>query len=273
MSITSSDTQVGLFSKVTGNSTLKNVNLIDPVVNVSATDTCYVGALCGQLNYRLSSQDIQLIYNSISLPENLSKVVKQALLEELLSDFLNSQAQIMACRVENPTLTVTGSTPRVGTVCGANGDMDGTNAFKELIWDTYNLGGTLSVNAGNPAANQNRRIGGFCGLNEFFIGRSYTTITADDITATIPGQGTDENGNPISIEVDSYQEFANQGTLFSASDGAGISSAYAAAPDTNADVSQFSQSWPPPVGSCIPEYGRSIHWDGPVTLLIVTGMK
>ncbi len=245
LTINSSDTQVGLFSKVIGNSVLKDINLIDPVINVNSTDTCYVGALCGQLNYRLTDADLQLIYNSITFPEELSEVVKEALLQDLLSSYLNSQAQMMGCRVENPTITVSSKTPRVGTVCGANGDLDGSNSFKGLIWDTYNLGGTLSVNAGNESANQDGRIGGFCGLNEFFIGRSYTTITADDITAQIPQQGSDENGNPITVYVDSYQGFANQGTLFTAGEGAGISSAYAAAPDTNSGVSQLSDSWPP----------------------------
>ncbi|MCD7936174.1 MAG: hypothetical protein LUG98_04875, partial [Tannerellaceae bacterium] len=145
LSVTSSAYEAGLFSQIVGNSNLKNVNLIDPVITVNTTvDTCYVGALCGRVNNMLSEEELQNLYNSILLPDNLSEVVRAALLQEILADILNSQSQIIACRVENPVITVTGTHPRVGTVAGSNGDRVNSGNFRGLIWDTYSLGGSIT---------------------------------------------------------------------------------------------------------------------------------
>lgn len=232
----------GLFGKITGNSIVKEVNLIDPVITISASDTCYVGALCGRVNNELSSEELASLYANISLPPNLSDVVREAILGEMLGEITNTTSQIIACRVENPTITVTGTYPRVGTVCGMVGDKPNGNNYYGLVWDTYSLGGTLSVNSGDPASNEGAKVGGFCGLNEYYITRCYTTIEADDITAT--GYETDNStGTPVQLETDIWQGFANQGTQFTS--GAGIVDCFAAAPDDNSGVSLLSSSsWP-----------------------------
>ncbi|MCC8152739.1 MAG: hypothetical protein LIP01_00080 [Tannerellaceae bacterium] len=247
LAITSLSDKVGLFSQIQGESYLKNINLIDPVITVNSTaDTCYVGALCGRVNNELSEQDIQNLFESILLPENLSEVVKEALLNEILAGIYNSQSQIISCRVENPTITVNGTYPRVGTVAGGNGDRQGAYSFRASIWDTYSLDGSITVNDGNPANNAGTEVGGFCGINEFFIGRSYTAIEAANISAIQQvEQGVDENGQPVLVNENIFQGFTNQGILFTPAEGAGITDCYAVAPDTNPDVSQMPGAWPP----------------------------
>ncbi len=230
LNVTTSNYEAGLFSQILGSSILKNVNLVDPVITVNTTaDTCYVGALCGRVNNILSEEEIEALFASINLPENLSEVVRQALIDEILAGVFNSQSQVIACRVENPQITVTGTYPRVGTVCGANGDRLDTYTFKGAIWDTYSLGGSLTVNAGNPAANAGAEVGGFCGLNEFFIGRSYTTIAEADIEAVQEVPDVDENGDPVTVEENIFQGFTNQGDLYTSAEGAGIEDCYAVA--------------------------------------------
>ncbi len=234
----------GLFGQISGSSAVKNVNLIDPVITVNSSDTCFVGALCGVVNQQLTDAEIQRIYNEFIFPDNLSEVVKQALISDLLKDVFNSQSQVIACRVENPQITVTGPHPRVGTVCGGNADLDGDRFYKGLIWDTYNIGGTLAVNSGTPANNSDAYVGGFCGLNNFFITRCYTTIEGADMDAQ--GEETvNNNGTPVITVVDIYQGFANQGTLYTTAEGAGITDCYALAADENSGVSQLPGSWPP----------------------------
>ncbi|MCD8042706.1 MAG: hypothetical protein LUH10_06540 [Tannerellaceae bacterium] len=247
LTVNSTSGQAGLFSRIQGNSYLKNINLVNPVITVnSSADTCYVGALCGRVNNALSEQDMEDLYASILLPDNLSEVVKEALIAEILAGINNSQSQIISCRVENPVITVTGTYPRVGTVCGSNGDRQGGDSFRGSVWDTYSLDGTLSVNVGTPDNNAGAEVGGFCGLNEFFIGRAYTTIQEENISAIQNIQtGTDQNNQPIIEQQNIYQGFTNQGTLYTTGDGAGITDCYAVAPDTNTGVSQMPGAWPP----------------------------
>jgi len=235
--------EAGLFGQIVGNSIVKEVNLIDPVINVSvSTDTCYVGALCGRVNNILSDDELEALYANISLPPNLSQVVKDAILGELLGQITNTTSQIIACRVENPTITVTGTHARVGAVCGIVGEKPNGDDFYGYVWDTYSLGGSISVNAGNPAANAGSLVGGFCGVNEYYITRCFTTMEAAGITAT--GYETqDINGTPTQVEVDIWEGFANQGTQFPS--GSAIVDCFAVAPDSNSGVSPMNAgSWP-----------------------------
>ncbi|MCC8173189.1 MAG: hypothetical protein LIO65_01995 [Odoribacter sp.] len=247
MNITGSYESAGLFGKIMGDSRVKNVNLIDPVININSTsDTCYVGSICGQVNSILTDAQLMALLGNIEFPDELSEVVKQALINDLLSDLYDTDSQIIACRVENPTITVTGTNPRVGTVAGMNGAKeDSTKTYEGYIWDTYNLGGTISVNAGNEANNTGAMVGGFCGLNEFYITRCYTTIEGDNITSQIEETITGSDGSITTQLVNKWEGFANQGTLYTTSEGAGMDEVYAIAPDSNTNVTSIETSPPP----------------------------
>ncbi|MCC8088996.1 MAG: hypothetical protein LIO79_07010 [Rikenellaceae bacterium] len=229
-----------MFGVVQGNAVVCNVDLIEPEITVTATDTCYVGAIAGKLNNALSEDERQALIGH--LPDNLSDVVKQALIADMLADALNSTSRIVACRVENPTITVTGIAPRVGSIVGSAGDRDDEGTYKSGIWDTYSLDGTIAVNVGSEADNDGAYVGGFCGLNNGFITRSYTTI------ANITAQGevtTDDGSGTITTElVDIYQGFATMGTLYSGAEGGYITDDFAMLEDENAGVSSFEDSWP-----------------------------
>lgn len=241
LTMTTSESTAGLFGLIQGNSIVCNVNLIEPEITVNATDTCYVGAICGKVNNILSEEDRLALIGTF--PDNLSDVVKNELIKALLEDALNSQSKIVACRVENPTITVTRVAPRVGSISGSAEDRNEEGTYKSGIWDTYSLGGTISVNAGNPAANDGAYVGGFCGLNNGFITRSYTTI--DDITAEVEIiTGTDPNGDPVYGTEDIYQGFATMGTLYTSSEGGYITNDWAELDDDNSNVSSFQDSWP-----------------------------
>lgn len=230
LDITSSSGNVGLFSKVTYNSVVCNVNLIAPAITVnSAEETVAVGAICGQLNDELTEEEIaDLMFN---LPEGLSEVVKAAIIADLLADAFNGTSRIVACRVEDPVITVTGNAPRVGTICGSAGARNDDGEYKSVIKDTYSLGGILTVNTADESLNAGGYVGGFCGLNNGTILRSYCTITDDDITFNIAG-------------VASYKGFTTMGTLFTASEGAVLTDDYSIIADTQSGVSQMPGSWP-----------------------------
>jgi hypothetical protein len=57
-------------------------------------------------------------------------------------------------------------------------DKDTEGDYKSRIWDTSSIGGTITVNATTPTDNQNGFIGGFVGLNNGSVDRSFTTVTA-----------------------------------------------------------------------------------------------
>lgn len=232
LTVTGDFENAGLFSEVTYNGTICNVNLIDPVITVNSTSTVNVGAICGRINNVLS-QDIIDSYIE-TLPDGLSDVVKEALLADLLKDAYNNTSIVAACRVENPTITVDAPAPRVGTICGTSGETDDDeNTFRGVIWSTYNLGGTISVNEGNEADNVGGYVGGFCGLNNGRIFASYTTI--DDITFNQNSSGT--------LTAD-YSGFTTMGTLFSDPTVAGLDDDYAVLDDDNLQVGQMPADWP-----------------------------
>ncbi len=238
MTINTSDPQVGLFGQIQGNATVCNIHLVDPVITVNSitTDTCYVGGITGRLNTVLSDADkAKLIGN---LPEGLSEVVREALLQEMLASLLNSQSNIIACKVDNPTITVNGKDPNVGTICGEAGEKDQDGTYKSGIWDTYSLGGSITVNAANLLNNTNANIGGFCGLNNGFISRSYTTI--DNINAQVQ----QDNGDETTTNVDKYTGFATMGDDFTVAEGGVIEGSYSMLPDPNNGVSRFVNTWP-----------------------------
>lgn len=219
----------GLFGTVRGNSVICNVNLVDPIINVtSSTEPCFVGGICGELNAELTAADKQQLIGN--LPAGLSEVVKQALIDEIMQSLVNTTSDIVACRVENPVITVEGNSPYVGTVAGRAGYVNETGSYISRIWDVYSLGGSLSVNSGDPAANANGYVGGFAGQNNGTIHYSYTTI--NNITAQ-----REVASDPITYE-DMYTGFTNAGT------GSAITDSYTMLADVNSGVTQFSSGWP-----------------------------
>ncbi|MCD8073010.1 MAG: hypothetical protein LUE10_07580 [Alistipes sp.] len=233
LTIDSDGGNVGLFSKISNSSVVCNVNLIQPQITVTSADSTSVGAICGKVNDVLTEDDIaDLIGN---LPEGLSEVVKQAIIADLLADAYSGTCRVVACRVEEPTITVTGLAPRVGTVVGEAGTRNDEEDYYSFIKDCYSLGGSLTVNSGNEAANEGGYVGGFCGLNNGTILRCYTTV--DQIIFDKPD--TDD----VTL-IPSYEGFTNMGTLFTAAEGAVLTDDYSVLADSNTGVSQMPGSWP-----------------------------
>lgn len=231
MNVSGDYESAGLFGTVRGNSVICNVNLTDPVINVaSSSEECFVGGICGELNAELTEADKQDLIGN--LPDGLSEVVKQALIDEILQGLTNTTSDIVASRVENPVITVTGTNPHVGSIAGRAGFITDTGDFLSRIWATYSLDGSISVNAGDPASNAGGYVGGFAGLNNGEIDYSYTTI--GNITAQ--KQEPDPGDPQATIEVDMYTGFSNQGG------GGSVNSCYTMLADNAA--TEFSAGWP-----------------------------
>lgn len=235
LNVNTTDNTAGLFGTIKGNSTVCNVNLIEPNITVNNTtqDSTYVGGLCGRLNTVLTDAEKNALI--ANLPPDISPVVREALIRELMASLGSSESNIIGCRVENPTIVVNGNNPRVGSVVGVSGDKDTGGTYKSLIRDTYVLGGSISVNPGSPANNANAYVGGFVGLNNGLVGRCYTTT--DQITATAPG----DIGQP---DIDKYTGFGTMGSLYTPAEGGDIRDSFSALSDTNGGVRQFSAAWP-----------------------------
>lgn len=226
MTLTTDKPKAGLFEIIQGNAIVANVNLINPKITVNHTgnDTVYVGAIAAFLNDEVTQEDINTAIGN--LPPGLSQVVKDELINKLLVDLSNSQANLVSTRVVNPEIKVTGLHPRVGTIVGRAGYKSAKGNFKSSIWDTYSLDGSITVNQGNPKLNEVSFVGGFVGLNAGHITRSYTTI--NQITTE------DSKGNR-------FQGFSN---IRSKSADISITTSYTQMPDINEGVTQFTASWP-----------------------------
>lgn len=209
MNVNTTQPNAGLFADIRGNATVCNVNLVDPTITVNNSNS-YVGGIAGRLGSTISEAEKESMIGN--LPPGLSPTVREALLQELLAGLQNTDSKIVACRVENPTITVNGGGV-VGSLCGQAGEKDQNGAFMSHIWDSYILGG--SITGGGT-------VGGFCGRNQGNITRSYTTIP----------------------NLSGGAGFANMGTDFTAAEGAGIDDSYSQLPDANPGVTQFSEGWP-----------------------------
>lgn len=213
MEINTSDLSAGLFGEIRGNATICNVNLVNPVITVNANNAS-VGGIAGKLGVAITDAEKQQLIGN--LPPGLSPTVRQALIDEIMAGLNNTESKIVGCKVDNPTIVVNGTGGNVGTLCGEAGSKSEGGEFMTRIWDSYTSGGSISA---TNAAN----IGGFCGLNQGNITRSYTT------TATIIPGGAG---------------FANMGGDFTPEEGAGIDSSYSLLPDGNAGVQQLPAAWP-----------------------------
>lgn len=235
MTVNSGSDMVGLFDKIQGNGTVANVNLVDPVITVTADNT-YVGAIAGRVNTPMTEAEKQQLIGN--LPEGLSEVVKEALIQEILANAGNSQSNIVACKVRNPVITVNGLNPHVGTIAGQAGEKTEAGDSKSRVWDTASIGGSVTVNSGNPANNENAYIGGFIGLNQGYVLRSFTS------TASITAQANALDANNLPILVDKYTGFAYQGTDFTPAEGGVIEDCFSELTDGNNGVSLLSAKWP-----------------------------
>lgn len=213
MNVNSSQPNAGLFSQVRGNTTVCNVVLENPVVTVNSNNAS-VGALAGTVGNPISDDEIQSIIGN--LPPGLSPTVKQALIDQLTASARNTTTDIVACKVVNPTITVNGTGGNVGSLCGEAGSKTANGTYLSRIWDSYVTGGSITApNATNT--------GGFCGLNQGTILRSYTTTNS----LNPAGEG-----------------FATMGTDFTPAEGGTINNCFSELTDSNAGVQQFSNAWP-----------------------------
>ncbi len=210
MNVNTPGPNAGLFADVRGNATVCNVNLVNPTITVTG-DNAYVGGIAGRLGSTISDAEKQAMIGN--LPPGLSPTVREALIQELIAGLQNTESNMVACRVENPVINVTGTNSVVGSLCGQAGEKDTNGDFKSRIWDSYTLGGSIVATG---------TVGGLCGLNEGYITRSYTTIN----------------------DMSSGTGFANMGSDFTPAEGAGIDDCFSQLPDANAGVTQFSEGWP-----------------------------
>jgi len=211
------------------------VNL-QQVTVTSTGDNCYVGSLVGRLNTPMTEEEkLKLIGN---LPDGLSQVVRDALIQEILAAAGNSTSNLVACKVTDATITVTGQDPIVGGLVGQAAIKNKDGDAWSRLWDSAVVGGSISVNAGNPDANENAYVGGFVGLNEGYIARCYTTV--DDITAE--KSILDEQGNPAVQSI--VEGFGTQGQDFLREEGGLIENSFSVLPDQNNGVTLFSAGWP-----------------------------
>ena len=215
MTITQAPTtsaNVGLFGSASGSSLIKNLELVDPKINVhfsgaDETETLQVGALVGQLNRALTAEEIaEILKNqSISVPDGLPQSVIDALIAEMMQDYTGGNtSSIEGTKVSNPQITVTGNNVVVGGLVGSVGD--GAEYIGE-IKDSYVLGGKIAVNATDEETKityDNAQAGAFAGLlNNGGIANSYTTATAEAYV------GKEEGTPPVIISEEVAKGFTN----------------------------------------------------------------
>lgn len=233
----------GLFSTITGTSTLMNIDLVNPTINIdySATnlkDTCYVGALCGIVNPELSDEQKRNMILA-GLPKELSTPVKEALIKERMKDFANTTCYIRGCKVTNPTIAVKGENTRVGGLCGGAGNQKQKAEIRDsYVWQSPNNAGYkgIVVNGEMQTDYKVTYVGGFCGiLANGSITNCYSKL--EDIHAYIKS-----TAKPTTTE-DVAQGFYTLAPDNEKS-AATISGCYTQKVDGDADVLNFASKWP-----------------------------
>lgn len=237
----------GLFGSVAGSSTVKNVNLVDPVVIVDFTtasnDTCNVGALCGVMNPKLTDEQIKALLNG-NFPPDLSETVKAALLEEMIKTFQNATSTTQGCKVDNPTITVTGNHVRAGGLCGVSGYSD---EQESVIKDSYvNNKGAIKVNENTDVVTKGYTdvlVGGFCGVVKTggSVSNSFSALSADNVVGNTKVTVT---GTPPTYKAqDLAQNFCNVKGTGTVSDCyyEGVAKANVTSP---AGTTKFNPGWP-----------------------------
>lgn len=234
----------GLFSSITGTSTLMNIHLVSPKITVtysneSLKDTCYVGAICGLVNPELSDEQKRKLLDVY--PAELSETVRKALIEEQLKNWGTTTCKIRGCKVSNPEITVTGENVRVGALCGGAGN----RKQKAEIKDSYTTGGSIAVNAAPEEEVKVKYkqvyVSGFCGmLAHGEIKYSYSTMTS---VSGYVGETT--NGDPTVTAKDLATGFCNLAPEEEKAGTPAVTDCYTVKEDMTEGATLFSSSsWP-----------------------------
>lgn len=244
----------GLFESISSESTLMNIDLVNPNITVDFStnkkDTCYVGALCGLINPELTDEEKRAMLGA-GLPPELSETVKKALIEDMLAEFDNSSTcYIRGCKVTNPIINVTGENVRVGGLCGGAGNQKQKAQIKDsYVWQdskTDNPGYTgIIVNAKEEDQKKYTAAyaAGFCGIvSNGSIKNCYTTM--EKVQAYVKEETPASGNNPVvTTPKDVAQGFYNP-TPKKEKVNVSVSGCYTVKEDTNAGVENFKNAWP-----------------------------
>lgn len=248
------DGNVGLFGRIAGGSSVKNIHLESPeitVSNVGSTDTCSVGALVGKLNEKLSEEDIKkLLADEIARLQmlGLPQTVIDALIAELEDDFKGGTSSIAGVKVSDPTIEITGDNIIAGGIVGSVGDE--VDEFKGKIENSYVTGGTIKVNATDEDTKKtydNAWVGAFAGwLINGNVSDSYVAeTTAEAYVKIVTGTPPDE----VITSEEVAKGFANKEADNTT---ASVSGCFADETDGLEGVTSFSGGWP--------AWGTSSEW-------------
>lgn len=243
----------GLFKSISVESRLMNIDLVDPKITVdfsgNMTDTCYVGALCGLVNPELSDKEKEDMIRA-GLPQELSEVVKKALIEEMMVDFANTTCYIRGCKVTNPIINVTGENVRVGGLCGGAGNQKQKAQIKDsYVWQdskTNDSGYTgITVNTEKQTEYTTAYTAGFCGiLSNGSIKNCYTTMEKEKVHAYVKEKTPASGNNPVvTTAKDVAQGFYNPAPQKEKVN-VSVSGCYTVKEDTNVGVENFKDTWP-----------------------------
>lgn len=241
----------GLFKSITSESTLMNIDLVNPTITVDFSnnqkDICYVGALCGIVNPELTDAQKEKMIRD-GLPPELSEPVRQALVQEKLKDFANSTCYIRGCKVTNPTITVKGENVRVGGLCGGAGNQKQKAEIKDsYVWqesaDNSYQGIAVNAEENDKKTYVAAYTGGFCGmLSNGSITNCYSKI--EKIKAYIKKETQAENGNPVTTTSQEVaQGFYNPAPKEEKST-ISVNGCYTQKTDADASVTSFNTGWP-----------------------------
>lgn len=243
----------GLFESISSESTLMNIDLVNPNITVDFStnkkDTCYVGALCGLINPELTDEEKRAMLGA-GLPPELSETVKKALIEDMLAEFDNSSTcYIRGCKVTNPIINVTGENVRVGGLCGGAGNQKQKAEIKDsYVWqdsETYNGYTGITVNAKEEDQKKYTAayVAGFCGIvSNGIITNCYTTM--EKVHAYVKEETPASGGSPVvTTAKDVAQGFYNLAPKKEKVN-VSVSGCYTVKEDTNVGVENFKNGWP-----------------------------
>lgn len=245
----------GLFESISSESTLMNIDLVNPNITVDFStnkkDTCYVGALCGLINPELTDEEKRAMLGA-GLPPELSETVKKALIEDMLAEFDNSSTcYIRGCKVTNPIINVTGENVRVGGLCGGAGNQKQKAEIKDsYVWqdsETNSSGDAIGIAVNTETEYQMKYTtayaAGFCGIvSNGIITNCYTTM--EKVHAYVKEETPASGNNPVvTTAKDVAQGFYNPAPK-KEKVSVSVSGCYTVKEDTHAGVENFKNAWP-----------------------------
>lgn len=245
----------GLFSEITGTSTLMNIDLASPEITVDYSnptlkDTCYVGALCGLVNPELSDAKKEEIIGK-GLPPGLSETVKKALIADGMKNFGSTTCYVRGCKVSNPKITVKGENVRVGALLGGAGNQKQKAEIKDsYAWQDEDNENAIAVNAENETDKKTYEtayVSGFCGmLSNGKIENSYSNLTRINgyVKETVPPTTVGESETVTSKDIATgFCNFAPEGERITDNPGT-ISDCFSKKADTAGGVINLATSHP-----------------------------